>query len=134
MTEPDEALLWARERAKARMSFPNNPHRWIVARHAEVDAGKQDDEGRVKWRAQGYRAGAAASAERIKELEARIKALEAAIRDANKRLKDYTDMTVDQWGETVADGGITAWMVIRQELQTVIAGGLARALLKEADQ
>jgi len=93
MGEPDEALLWA----------------ILAADHPVL--------------APAYRAGAAASA-------ARIKALEEAIRDANKRLKDYSDMTVDQWDESVADGGITAWMVIRQELQTVIAGGLARALLK----
>ena len=73
------------------------------------------------------RAGAAAYAERIKELE-------AAIQQADKRLQDYADMAVDQWNETVADGGITAWMVIRQELQTVVAGDLARALLKEPDQ
>jgi len=67
MTEPDEALLWAREQAKARMSFPNNPHRWTVARHAEVDAGKHDDE--LSDEAQAYRAGAAASEARIKALE-----------------------------------------------------------------
>ena len=73
------------------------------------------------------RAGAAASAERIKELE-------AAIQQTVERLQDYADMTVDQWAESVADGGITAWMVIRQELQTVVAGSLARALLKDPDQ
>ena len=72
-------------------------------------------------------AGAAASAERIKELE-------AAIQQTVERLQDYADMTVDQWAESVADGGITAWMVIRQELQTVVAGSLARALLKDPDQ
>ena len=63
---------------------------------------------------QVLRAGAAASAERIKELE-------DAIHKTVERLQDYADMTVDQWAESVADGGITAWMVIRQELQTVVA-------------
>lgn len=101
MTEPDEALLWARG-----AGMPIYQHHTL---------------------AEAYRAGAAASAERIKELE-------AAIQQADKRLQDYADMAVDQWNETVADGGITAWMVIRQELQTVVAGDLARALLKEPDQ
>jgi len=76
---------------------------------------------------EALRATAAASAERIKELE-------TAIQQAVGRLQDYADMTVDQWDETVADNGITAWMVIRQELGTVVAAGLARALLKKSDQ
>ena len=77
--------------------------------------------------AQGYRAGQAASAERIK-------ALEEAIREATRVLEGFADMTVDQWDDDVADGGIVAWMVIRQTLKTVVASGLNRALLKEADQ
>ena len=59
--------------------------------------------------------------------------LEDAIHKTVERLQDYADMTVDQWAESVADGGITAWMVIRQELRTVVAGELARALLKETE-
>jgi hypothetical protein len=77
--------------------------------------------------AKGYRAG-------WSESEARINVLEEAIREANSRLKDYTDLTVEQWNENVADGGITAWMVIRQELQTLVAGNLNRALKKEDDE
>ena len=77
--------------------------------------------------ARAYRAGQAASAERIK-------ALEEAIREAMRRLNEYADMTVDEWDDSVADGGIMAWMVIRQELETVVVYRLARALLKEADQ
>lgn len=80
-----------------------------------------------KLYAQGYRAGQAASAERIK-------ALEEAIREAMRRLNEYADMTVDEWDDSVADGGIMAWMVIRQELKTVVVYRLDRALLKEADQ
>ena len=99
MTETDEAMLWARKHS-------------VTRTHALAKA---------------YRAGAAAS-------DARIKELEAAIQWADERLQDYAGMTVDQWGETVSDGGITAWMVIRQELQTVVAGSLARALLKKSDQ
>lgn len=76
--------------------------------------------------AEAYLVGAAASAARIKEIE-------DAIQKAVARLRDYADMTADQWGETVADGGITAWMVIRQELRTVVAGSLARALLRETE-
>jgi hypothetical protein len=75
----------------------------------------------------GYRAGQAASAERIK-------ALEEAIHEAMRRLNEYADMTVDEWDDSVADGGIMAWMVIRQELKTVVVYRLDRALLKEADQ
>jgi hypothetical protein len=74
----------------------------------------------------GYRAGQAASAERIK-------ALEEAIREAMRRLNEYADMTVDEWDDSVADGGIMAWMVIRQELETVVVYRLDRALLKEAN-
>lgn len=52
MTEPDEALLWARENSP--------PHIYVELANA----------------ANAYRAGAAASAERIKELEARVAELE----------------------------------------------------------
>ncbi len=70
MTEPDEATVYARERAKERRSAPNNPHRDISA---EIDAGKHDDE--LSDEAHGYRAGQAASAERIKALEAFLRHL-----------------------------------------------------------
>ena len=76
MTEPDEALLWARERAKGRMETPNSLYRDI---RAEIDTGKYDDE--LADEAHGYRAGAAAS-------EARIKALEDEVRELKKALKE----------------------------------------------
>ncbi len=70
----------------------------------------------------------------IEEQRLRIKALEEAIREATRVLEGFADMTVDQWDDDVADGGIVAWMVIRQTLKTVVASGLNRALLKEADR
>jgi hypothetical protein len=89
MTEPDEALIWARERAKRRVSFwPPNPQQAIALR-VEIDAGKHDAE--LSDEARAYRAGQAASAERIKALEGAIDAarlegirlgLEAAAREA----------------------------------------------------
>jgi hypothetical protein len=63
MTEPDDALLWARERAKERRSAPNNPHRDISA---EIDAGKYDDE--LADEADAYRAGEMAEAKRTMAL------------------------------------------------------------------
>jgi len=110
MTEPDEALLWAR----GQNGDPAKP-RTVTSSY------------RAGLMAHGYRAGQAASAERIK-------ALEEAIREATRVLEGFADMTVDQWDDDVADGGIVAWMVIRQTLKTVVASGLNRALLKEADQ
>jgi hypothetical protein len=70
----------------------------------------------------------------IQEQRLRIKALEEAIREAMRRLNEYADMTVDEWDDSVADGGIMAWMVIRQELGTVVVYRLDRALLKEDAQ
>ena len=67
MTEPDEALLWAR--GNACQPWGETDPEFC----REVQAGDWDDESLVKWRDQGYRAGAAAS-------EARIKALEEALR------------------------------------------------------
>jgi hypothetical protein len=71
MSEPDEAMRYARLRAKGRMSSPNNPHR-TIERRVEVDAGKHDDE--LADEAQAYRAGQAASAERIKALKEALSA------------------------------------------------------------
>ena len=104
MTEPDGALLYARERAKARMLFPNNPHRWTVARHAEVDAGKHDDE--LSDEAHAYRAGAAAS-------EARIWALEAALHRlaiASAPVEEYTREVAVELEEAIK----TAELVLKE--------------------
>ena len=71
MTKPDEALLYARERAKRRFSAPTAASRDICA---YIDAGKYDDD--LSDEAQAYRAGAAASDARIKALEEANAALE----------------------------------------------------------
>ncbi len=67
MTEPDEAILWARERAA----------RWQDESGGEAGpsyrSGKLD--GLLGEEVEGYRAGQAASAERIKALEAFLKRL-----------------------------------------------------------
>jgi len=135
MTEPDEALIWAREQSVQfweSLAAKGLPPETIAAHVALARSGGYDcdleneAEGRRNW-LEGYRAGQAASAERIK-------ALEEAIHEAMRRLNEYADMTVDEWDDSVADGGIMAWMVIRQELETVVVYRLDRALLKEADQ
>ncbi len=73
MTEPDKALLWARENRVTRLEptpYCNEvPH---------IRLGVYDQQ--LLAEAHAYRAGAAASAERIKELEARVKELEAALK------------------------------------------------------
>lgn len=96
----------------------------------QMGRGPVTTEGMLEAYRRGYFAGmgdaASAFADRIKELK-------YAIQKAAARLQDYADMTADQWAESVADGGITAWMVIRQELRTVVAGELARALLEETE-
>jgi hypothetical protein len=135
MTEPDEALIWAREQSVQfweSLAAKGLPPETIAAHVALARSGGYDcdleneAEGRRNW-LEGYRAGQAASAERIK-------ALEEAIHEAMRRLNEYADMTVDEWDDSVADGGIMAWMVIRQELETVVVYRLDRALLDEADQ
>lgn len=65
MDKPDEALLWAREEWES-WARPTLPGGHLIMAH-------------------GYRAGAAASAERIKELEARVAELEAEL----PRRKDH---------------------------------------------
>ena len=119
MTEPDEALIWARDDLAGEFDV-YKPYYAALIRRGREDAS-------LSASARAYRAGQAASAERIK-------ALEEAIHEAMRRLNEYADMTVDEWDDSVADGGIMAWMVIRQELKTVVVYRLDRALLKEADQ
>ena len=72
MTEPDEALLWARERA-ARWQDEGGGEAGPAYRRGDLDFFLGDE-------VEGYRAGAAASAERIARLEARVAELEAALR------------------------------------------------------
>lgn len=65
--EPDEAMLWARKRAREY----TNPVYWDAIKngHADHDWG-------IPEMTKGYRAGQAASAERIKALEEEIAAMQ----------------------------------------------------------
>ena len=104
MTEPDEALLWAREqlvtfwekapgvRAADRAVHINN------ARSGASDGDLEEAvTGRLHW-LDGNRAGAAASAERIKELEAEVRelkeALAAVVMEATARNVPITTDTI----------------------------------------
>ena len=74
MTEPDEALLYAREQ----MADDLQQNGCSAEDVAAARAGAFDT--LLKVAAAFYRAGAVASAARIKELEARVAELEAALR------------------------------------------------------
>jgi hypothetical protein len=121
MTEPDEATLWARENAAKQCDRDREPR--IAAAYRQ---GQYDDD-HLKADAEAYRAGQAASAERIK-------ALEKSIREALRLLNEYADMTLEEWDETIADNGAACWMLIRAQLKTVVVGDLNRALIKETAQ
>jgi hypothetical protein len=69
MTEPDEALIWARERAKADWLECDDETGTLHAAAEDFPSGDSDHFEDIEWRAEAYRAGQAASAERIKALE-----------------------------------------------------------------
>ncbi len=100
MTEPDEAVLWARERAHEYA----NPVYWDTIKN-----GHADHVWGIPEMAKGYRAGQAASAERIKALEEALRRLLAA----SEPVETYT-----------------------HEVAVRLEGAVehAEALLKEADQ
>jgi predicted nuclease with TOPRIM domain len=81
MTEPDEALLWAREKTKARLSKPNS-----------LDL-------RTRHLADAYRAGQAASAERIKALEEENAALEEMAGNLQVRISDMLEQLHERYSE-----------------------------------
>ena len=83
--EPDEALLYAREQMADDLQQNGGSAEDVAA----ARAGAFDT--LLKVPAAFYRAGAAASAERIKELEARVAELEAALAKANKPRWFYSD-------------------------------------------
>lgn len=96
MTEPDEALLWARaEYATLLRPFDVGPQQDYISE--AILNGLWDDDVAIRHSANGYRAGAAASAERIKELEARVAELEAALVKANEPLWFYSDEEGTAW-------------------------------------
>ncbi len=102
MTEPDEAILWARERA-AKWQDEGGGKAGPSYRSGKLD-------GLLGEEVEGYRAGQAASTERIK-------ALEEALREV---IEDY------DWVQ--GGPGDRDWNVLDN---TIIR---ARAVLKEADQ
>jgi len=69
VTKPDEALLWARENM-AKWCEENDEHQLAQTYRSGAEDIRLIDEVR------GYRAGAVASAERIKELEAENEAMQ----------------------------------------------------------
>ena len=103
MTEPDEALLYARESAyrKVLEAFGGDETEALAQLETE------DAQEVVNWLATTYRAGAAASEARIKELEEknaafakRIKALKGAIDQllsAYERLDSYEVKSTELW-------------------------------------
>ena len=116
MTEPDEALLWAREQAKQLREAPNDPTRDLSA---EIDVGMHDDE--LSDMAHGYRAGAAASAERIKALEEGLSMLYDLFTHVKPSAfrNGVTDST-----NTIDEGEVQAGLILDR----------AKALLKEPDE
>jgi len=72
MTEPDEALIWARERAKADWLESSDEVGVLHTAAEDFPSGDSDHFEDVAWRAEAYRAGQAASAERIKALEGEL--------------------------------------------------------------
>ena len=75
MTEPDEALIWARERAKADWLECDDEVGGLHAAAEDFPSGDSDHFEDIEWRAEAYRAGQAASAERIKALEEALRPL-----------------------------------------------------------
>jgi len=65
MTEPDEAVLYAQHKAMQRMMAYFDGDEVAAAAEIETEDGKEA----IRWFAEDYRAGQAASAERIKALE-----------------------------------------------------------------
>jgi hypothetical protein len=107
MTEPDEALLWARKdyaRQRLERGRSDSKYEAELIRDGAIDLWTS-----VSVRAQAYRAGQAASAERVKALEEAIRRLLAA----SEPVETYT-----------------------HEVAVRLEGAVehAEALLKEADQ
>ena len=134
MSEPDEALLWAREqlatfwekapgvRAADRAAHINN------ARSGASDGDLEDAvTGRLHW-LDGNRAGAAASAERIKELEARVAAFEWALTPSGDTKFAY----IGEFKQAVEDENviIIEWTVVKEIMEAI----RKFALLKDPDQ
>jgi hypothetical protein len=113
MTEPDEALLWARERA-AKWQDEGGGLAGPSYRKGNLD-------GLLGEELEGYRAGQAASAARIKALEGALSDLFHLCENANEGA--FRNGVTDH-SNTMDEGEVIAWRFMDN----------ARALLKEADQ
>lgn len=122
MSEPDEALLRARERA---LEYVN------PAIRDDVVNGLLDHVFGIPEWSDGYRAGAAASAERIKALEARLAELKGEVTGLTVDLCQLLDVVTNDGHDGSHleddDGGQSEC-----EVCAVMAG--IRALLKAPDQ
>ena len=126
MSDADEALLWARvEYAALLRPFDVGPQQDYISE--AILNGLWDDDVAIRHSANGYRAGAAASAERIKALEGAIRSLIAII-DSNGVLHDpvYPPLGLPKRhdGQPVVDRVKQARRAVNE----------ARALLKEPGQ
>ena len=133
MTEPDEALLWAREQLATfweKAPGVRDADRAVHVNNARSGASDWDLEdavrGRLHW-LDGNRAGAAASAERIKALEARVEAFEWALTPSGDTKAAYL-------GEFKQDVGrkkiVIEWTTVKEIMNKI----RSRALLKDTDQ
>ena len=118
MTEPDEALLWARERA-ARWQDEGGGEAGPAYRRGDLDFFLGDE-------VEGYRAGSAASAERIKELEARVAELEWALLETIAEVSNHLPDSAKQHNLQAAIKALK-----RSESFPCATEAEARALLKE---
>ncbi len=130
MTEPDEALIWAKESAyqKALEAVDGD------AVEASNQLDHEDAAYVIEWLADTYRAGQAASAERIK-------ALEHIAGAAQQRANDHGEQLLDAYERIKALEEVTQNLIALLECDDPEVSARAwdealdeaRALLKEAD-
>jgi hypothetical protein len=128
MTEPDEALIWARERAKADWLECDDEVGGLHAAAEDFPSGDSDHFEDIEWRAEAYRAGQAASAERIKALEHIAKA-------AQQRANDHGEQLLDAYERIKAlEGLLREIKPVAHMFQWNDLGDQIDTLLKEADR
>jgi len=128
MTEPDEALIWARERAKADWLECDDETGTLHAAAEDFPSGDSDHFEDIEWRAEAYRAGQAASAERIKALEHIAKA-------AQQRANDHGEQLLDAYERIKAlEGLLREIKPVAHMFQWNDLGDQIDTLLKEADR
>jgi len=123
MTEPDEATLWARENAAKQCDRDREPR--IAAAYRQ---GQYDDD-HLKADAEAYRAGQAASAERIKALEEALERIDGLFGDA-------VQFDCENGVRSLNEAASARYLADAPETKAAIHESLEiiRALLKEADQ